>query len=180
MKRRSRQSDAGFTLMEMIIVVAIVGILAAIAAPNFLAMLTKQRLNDAQSEAISAIREAQTKARQQKRRWEVCIQDDNTQVRWFVRPVTNGSNCATNPGPWNDLIGSDAKIIQIDPASSLDGGYYKVQFEPNGWVITTQTNPDQDVNKLIFKIRNQTGSKRCVYIATLLGSIRTQKDNECQ
>lgn len=185
MKRINKQQEAGFTLMEMVVVVVIVSILATIAAPNFLAMLNRQRLSDAQAEAMSVVREAQSKARQQKRPWQACFRDNGTEVRWFVSPVSSVNSLAdvcNTPGVWNNLIGADSKIIQIDPASSLDNGFYRVRFESNGWVNRDMApaDPSQDVRKVIFKIRNQnSGSKRCVYIATLLGAVRTASDNDC-
>lgn len=182
MKRMKKQQEAGFTLMEMIVVVILVAILAAIAAPSFITMLNRQRLGDAQAEAMSAIREAQAKARQQKRNWQACFQDDGTQVRWFVSPGS-ANTCAINPGSWNSLIGTDSKIIQIDSAySNINGGFYSVAFLPNGWVdLTTPPDDSTDVNKITFKLRNQDGgSKRCVYVATLLGAVRTASNDDCK
>lgn len=184
MKPLLRSSNAGFTLIELIVVMVMAAVLAAIAAPSWLAFLNKQRLNTAQAEAVSAMREAQAKAKQQKRAWEVCFQDDATVgVRWFVRPVPGGvSNCATNPGPWNNMIGSDSNKIAIDTGNStLNGGYHRVAFQYNGWVdVPPPTNIDAEIGKITLITRNQTGgSRRCVYVATLLGAIRTGSDTEC-
>ena len=48
-----RNRSAGFTLIEMMIVVAILGILAAIAVPSYQSYVTKSRAQAATSEPAS-------------------------------------------------------------------------------------------------------------------------------
>ena len=185
----NNKSVAGYTLIELIVIMVIVAILASIAAPGWLGFLNRQRLNVAQSEAISAIREAQANAKKQKRTWVACFQDNGTIVRWAVNPLpTNnpGWNCS-NAGNWQNLTGSDANKIAIDPALSFSppdapagSGYYSVQFNEKGWAARSWTDNSQDLGKITFSIRNGGGgSRRCVFVATLLGSVRTATNNEC-
>jgi len=56
-------STRGFTLIEVLVVVAIVGILSAIAAPSWLAFTNNQRLRAANGKVYSAIAEAKSKAK---------------------------------------------------------------------------------------------------------------------
>jgi prepilin-type N-terminal cleavage/methylation domain-containing protein len=53
MLQKLRSNKEGFTLIELMIVIAIIGILAAIAIPNFIAYRNKAYCSQAESDAAS-------------------------------------------------------------------------------------------------------------------------------
>ena len=59
---RVRKQDNGFTLVEMIVAVIIVGVLAAVSAPNLLGWYNRSRANATLDKVEGAIKEAQRQA----------------------------------------------------------------------------------------------------------------------
>ena len=59
-RKKSRNAlEKGFTLVELMIVIVIVGILSAVALPNFLSQTSKAKATEAKTLASAALKEAQ-------------------------------------------------------------------------------------------------------------------------
>lgn len=83
--RGSRPSTAGFTLTEMLIVLAIAGILATLALPNFRTLSQSQRVKNASYELYSAL--SLTRNEAIKRNADVTLStvlNANNEVGWTI------------------------------------------------------------------------------------------------
>ena len=57
-----RKFNQGFTLIEMLVTIIIIGVIASLAAPNFLGLLNQSRVKDGLAQVEGAIKEAQRQA----------------------------------------------------------------------------------------------------------------------
>jgi type IV pilus assembly protein PilE len=95
--RKPRRARAGFTLVELMITVVIIGILAAMSYPGYTSHMKKTRRTDAQNALMQA-------ASMQERFFTEC--------NWYASSITAAKACGTNT---TGALGSSA--------TSLDGHY---------------------------------------------------------
>jgi type II secretory pathway pseudopilin PulG len=178
-KMRWYRANQGLTLVELIVIAAILGILAAIAAPSWLNLLTRQRLYDARANALDKIREAQNQAIRTARPWEACFRDRDGMVWVSVQPAGNArtviNNCRNHTN-WQPLLEAGANTIAIKtgtPGTSSSLGNptdgYSFRFGPFG----DRFGMGAVRLQLVFVPRGQNqGPFYCVYSESIIGELR--------
>jgi len=160
-------ATAGFTFPELLVVIVIATILAAIATPGFLGVLNNRRATTVRDDIIQAIRLTQNAA---------------TSSR---APQTLTLDTTANPLPTLDIPGSGVKPVANGevPAAGLvitvreDGNVnptQAIQFDENGAVA-----PDTVALPLVIEVTINGRGKRCAIVQSLLGSIRAESGDRC-
>jgi len=125
MRKMFRKAEAGFTLIEMLIVVLIVGVLAAVAAPLYLGYTKDAKLAEGKAVTGSLWTSWQAAAQQN------CGIDQPITVAYTKAGLTPGG--ATQPARWT--VGAAGDILNISCA-----GVYTLT--PATGIITTGTAAD--------------------------------------
>lgn len=152
----------GFTLVEMITAAIIVGVLAAVTAPNLLGWYNKQAANSAFNEVESAIREAQKLAIRNGRSCTVNITNSDLDATPVVTGQVSGG-CLLNNRILEDFI-------------TLNSDQNNVTFLSKG---NTTTNA-------LIRVSTKKGGyvDKCLVVTNGLGLIRTGDfdvdNNTCQ
>lgn len=163
-----KASNQGFTLLELLVTVMIVGTLSAIAVPSWISFLNTQRLNTAQSQIYRALEEAKGSAKRDKMTWQVSFREQNSISQWLIHPQST----IVSSNSWNSLH----PAIKIDEAETTfvkSNGIWRVQFNYKG-------NLNGQLGRVTVVSRQGGKAKRCVITSTLIGAIRTAKERPTQ
>ncbi len=153
-------SVVGFSMLEVITVLAIAGILVAIAAPSWLSFHNTWQLNAAQDEVYQAFRQAQSEAKRRNIRWQVSFRNIEGQGQYALHPVTMPPALAA----WSEL----PKGVQFDPRQTTlrpQNGVYRLQFNHQGHV-------NGQLGRVSLIGRQRMRTRRSVLASTLIGAVR--------
>lgn len=156
----------GFTLVEQLIILVVLGILLAIAAPVWNGFLASRTLNIGQDQLYHAIRNAQNGAMQSNLRKEIVIREINQSVQWAITTVS----FVPGAGDWQRL-NADLRIDRAETTLPLQGTEYQVQFDHRGHVAG-------QLGRITLRHRLSDRLKRCVIVSTLLGTIRNGRERQ--
>ena len=199
--KNTKLDESGFTLLELLFVLVMVGILSAIAPPSWLAFVNRQRVNVANDAVLRALQEAQREAKRRKLSYSVSFRTDakNQVPHIALHPASVRASKLRND-LWKPL-GAD---LQLKPGQIWMGTNFKgnnstvnsVSVPPSKTSSTTPTITfdytgalplEADIPlQVVVAVPPSSGSKqpldstkRCVIIQTLLGSMRTAKGSDC-
>ena len=158
-------STAGFTFPEILVVVVIATVLAAIAAPSFVGLLNNRRSTTVRDDIVQAIRQTQSEATSRRIPQTLTIDTTTNPLPTLdipgagLRPVANG----TVPGEGLEVtVAGAANAVQ------------QIEFDENGAV-----NPNTVALPLVVEVTFNGRGRRCAIVQSLLGTIRAENDDGC-
>lgn len=170
---KTKYQSFGFTMIEVLVVMIIVGVLSAIAAPSWLGFVNTQRLNGSQTKVFQAIKSAQSEAKQR--------QTSNVnRVRLTLNTNANANafkldNVAIESGREQPLE-KGVIISSITGNGANLGTPVPIEFDSRGFLY----DPNKTLSLPIcinLKLEN-TQKIKWIKIQTLLGAVTTG-ENTC-
>ena len=159
------KSDQGFTLVEKLILVALSGVFAAIAAPGWLGFMRAIEIGRAADRLHWQLQKAKSEAKRDRATWEALIRQTPEGIQYSVhhddaQPV------------WQTMPFQNAEIDLGNTTFFFDKKKkaYRMQFN---WLGVSNGQLGR-----VTVMHKQSNIKRCVIVSTLLGSMRTGKEKK--
>lgn len=158
-------SSAGFTFPEILVVIVVATILAAIATPSFLNVLSNRRATTVRDDIIQAMRETQRVATS--RRAPQTLEIDTT-----VTPLPTLDIAGTGFRPVaNGNVPGQGLTIMINGSENV---VQEIVFDENGAVDT-----DSVALPLTVEVTINERGRRCAVLQSILGTIRAESGAAC-
>ena len=191
-KTASRKGDGGFTILEVLVIVLILGILSSIAAPSWLAFINRQRVRTVNDRVFQSLRLAQSEAKRSKR---------DVTVTFYTPPSADPPRVEIDTNPAE----SDPLKKEIRKETFSSGG----EIKPRTIVLSTNATAYRDTdgydvpaNSIVFDYKGNVkklpstnpaipgrfvvsvstvkgAAKQCAIVETIIGGMRTAEGTEC-
>jgi len=165
----------------LLVIVLVLGILSAIAAPSWLAFINRQRVRTVNDRVFQTLRSAQSEAKRSKR--DIIITFNPTTA---TDPPTAIINTAPAQNPPLQTVtfngGGEIKPGTIALTVNRPAG---ATPPPNSIVFDYQGNVTTGTTPFVVTVApaNSTpnsSARQCARVETLLGGMRTAEGNDCQ
>jgi prepilin-type N-terminal cleavage/methylation domain-containing protein len=168
----SRKSDAGFTIIELLVVVIMLGVLTAIAAPGWLGFINRQRVRTVNDRVFQSLRAAQSEAKRTKQPVTITFDTSDPPKITFNPPLaTGGSEQKLDAG--GEIKPGTIKVVSN--ATSITFDYLgKVKDE-----LPLDTSVTPNIRRFVATVSPVGGGgKQCAIVDTLIGGMRTAEGND--
>ncbi|MEA4900444.1 prepilin-type N-terminal cleavage/methylation domain-containing protein [Desulfitobacterium sp.] len=150
-----KRASAGFTLIELMIVISVIGILAAVTVPHYQSLKDYYQLETASSNVLLRLRQAKQMAMDERKNIGVALTASDIQLMNVT--VEKDEMGKSRPTGMQEITPSDRYIydsgIIFVPDSSqnlflMDSGQYLIYFDYRGFL---QTNPSGSSGVIALK-----------------------------
>jgi prepilin-type N-terminal cleavage/methylation domain-containing protein len=195
-RRSPSQREGGYTLLELLVVVILIGVLAAIAGPGWLSFVSQRRVNAANEFVLRSLQDAQSQAKSKKLTYSVSLiaptgkvpaiavhpgstPPDPNDKRWKtfgqelgIKPgeIWLGTNASNNePGTTLKAVSSkEVTAITFDYLGALQSTNNDLKLG-NGLIIAVAAAQRNNPTTPLPQ------TNRCVGVTTILGAMQTGK-----
>ena len=157
---RPCQSQAGFTLLESLVVATIIALVASIGLPSWFGFLDQRRVNMTQDMIYQALRSTQWEASQRRQQQQFSLRERDGTLEWASHPASVASVQVTH---WTPLI-EGVGLAGEDNTLPKNSGIYYARFDHMG----NTTN----LGRITVVGAGGRLSHRCVVVSTMLGAMR--------
>ena len=133
---RSQKAQAGFTLVELMVTIAVIAILAVVAAPSMSALLNANRVSASAGELVAGLQLARSEAIRRNTRVIVCATDGSVSGTTACLGSATWTNWAildrSEADPGDRVIRNEASTGNVQVSGPTGG----IEFLPSGLTDT--------------------------------------------
>jgi len=133
---RNRSKQPGFTLIELVLVMVIIGAMLAVVAPSLGRMRSRSRVDDTAAQLRSMVELARTRAVADGRATRVVV--DATENLCWIEHLEGGGFMRTPASHGAKVELDDGIEVTSDDAATEEAGVYLIRAEPDGRVAVAQ------------------------------------------
>ena len=169
--RRTMKQATGFTVIELLIAVGILGILSSIAIPSYNAWLPKTRVNSAARELFTELQLAKMKAISENNDYVITFDGANNTDRIYD---DDDNDFATAGAEWEELV----KAVDIDNRHpGISYGYVSGE-SPSGSVITKAVTFSGSPRRVAFSPTGLANKNGSIYLVPTADTSNSRKDRQ--